>query len=119
MSDGARVIADALRRAPLRRSSEAVLQIDIAEALAGGGFVADREASLGPGDRPDFICGQVVIEAKVRYPKRAIYRQLERYAAYDHVAALILVTGTAMGLPAEIKGKPVHVVSLGIGSLGC
>jgi hypothetical protein len=54
---------------------------------------------------------------EARYGKRAIYRQLERYAAQPQIAALILVTGTAMGLPAAIGGKPVFIVSTGRASL--
>jgi hypothetical protein len=113
----AQMIAMALQRAQLRVSSEAVLQIDIATALTAGGFPFERECSLSAKDRPDFMSEDVAIEAKARYGKKKIYRQLERYAAHDRVKALILVTNTAMGMPPEINGKPVYVVSTGLSYL--
>ena len=117
----AAIVAGVLRSARLRASSEAALQTSIQDALAGAAVPFEREKPLGPRDRPDFLLagGAVPIEAKARYPKKAIYRQLCRYAEHDGVVALILVTGTAMGMPAAINGKPVHVVSIGMGMLGC
>lgn len=74
-----------------------------------------REHRLGPGDIPDFLIeGRIVVECKKgRASKRETLRQLKRYAAYPEVQALILATATAMGMPAELEGKPVFVVSLG------
>lgn len=106
-----------LRRTRMRVSSEAVLQASIEDALTAAAVPYLREHRLSPADRIDFLCGRVGIEAKARYNKRAIYRQLERYAAQNAIDALILVTGTAMGLPAEIGGKPVYIVSTGRASL--
>ncbi len=106
-----------LRRTRMRVGNEAALQQSIEDALAGAGFAYEREARLSAADRIDFLVGDVGIEAKARYGKRAIYRQLERYAAQPQIAALILVTGTAMGLPAAIGGKPVFIVSTGRASL--
>jgi hypothetical protein len=122
MSDSlaAVTIAEMLQRTRLRTSTEAVLQIDIETALTGAGFPFQREKSLGPKDRPDFIVfGSTIIEAKARYSKRAIYRQLERYAGHEMVTGIILVTNTALGMPPRINGKPIYVVSVGLGSLGC
>lgn len=110
-------IASILRRTRLRISNEAWLQHDIEAALNKAGIDYAREKRLSPADRPDFMCGTVAIEAKARYAKRSIYRQLERYAAHDAVSAIILVSGTAMGMPAEINGKPVLVVSIGMAFL--
>ena len=109
----AQKIATLLQRTRLRVSNEAALQGDIATTLAAAGIAAEREVMLSPADRPDFMCGYVAIEAKCRYAKRSIYRQLERYAAHDRVSAIVLVTGTAMGMPAQINGKPIYVVSIG------
>lgn len=106
-----------LRRTRMRVGNEAALQQSIEDALATAGYTYEREARLSAADRIDFLVGGVGIEAKARYAKRAIYRQLERYAAQPQIAALILVTGTAMGLPAEIGGKPVFIVSTGSTSL--
>lgn len=113
MAPSAQEITLLLRRTRMRVSNEAVLQASIEDALTTAAVPYLREHRLSPADRIDFLCGRVGIEAKARYNKRAIYRQLERYAAQDAIDALILVTGTAMGLPAEIGGKPVYIVSTG------
>jgi hypothetical protein len=113
----ASVITVLLRRTRMRVANEAALQTSIEDALVAATVPYTREHRLSPADRIDFLCGRVGIEAKARYNKRAIYRQLERYAAHDAIDALILVTGTAMGLPAEIGGKPVYIVSTGRASL--
>lgn len=110
-------VARMLRRTRVRVGSEALLQEDIAAALTRAELTFDREARLGPAERIDFLVGGVGIEAKVKCPKRSIFRQLERYAAHAQVSSLILVTNTAMGLPSEIAGKPLFFVSTGRASL--
>jgi hypothetical protein len=111
-------IVGLLRRTRLPSASEAELQIAIERTLTDAAVTYERELRLGPADRIDFLCCDGVgIEAKVRYPKRAIYRQLERYARHDRITALILVTATAIGLPAALGGKPLFYVSLGRASL--
>lgn len=102
-----------LRAARLAATTEAKLQLAIAAALQDARVEFKREARLAPGERIDFLAGDVGIEAKVRCDRRKIYRQLERYARIDDVGSLILVTGTAMGLPADIDGKPLFYVSIG------
>lgn len=98
--------------------SEAALQQAIEDALTGASVDFEREARLGPGERIDFlVTGGVGIEAKTRCGKRIIYRQLERYARHEAVNALILATGTAIGLPPALNGKPLFYVSLGRASL--
>ena len=107
-----------LRRARLPVGSEDALQAAIERALERADIVFEREARISKTDRLDFLAaGGVGIEAKARYPRRAIFRQLERYAQQDAITALILVTGTAIGLPPEINGKPVYHVSIGRASL--
>lgn len=114
----AAAIAALLRRVRYRIGTEAALQASIAEALESSGASFAAEVRLAPGERIDFMIDPGVgIEAKVKCDKRAIYRQLERYAAREQVQALILVTGTAMGLPADIGGKPLFYVSIGRGWL--
>lgn len=115
MTDPAFIVG-ALRQARFRVSTEAALQASIEEALAP--FPFEREARLGPGERVDFLVdGSIGIEAKTRAAKRSIYMQLRRYAQHDAITALILVTGTAMGLPTHINGKPIFYVSIGRGAL--
>ena len=117
-TERATTVAAILRRARFRSSSEAALQSSIAEALVAAQIDFEAEKRLAPGERIDFmIAGGVGIEAKARYAKRQTIRQLERYAAIDEVEALILVTGTAMGLPRELNGKPLFHVSIGRSAL--
>ena len=110
-------IVTLLRRSRLRVGDEAALQLSIEEVLTAAGEGFEREHRLSAADRIDFLLGTVGLEAKTRCNKRVIYRQLERYAAHDAISALILVTGTAMGLPPSIGGKPVYLVSTGRASL--
>ena len=108
-------IGEALARTRIDLSSEKAAQAAIAEMLAGAGLAAEREFILAPGERPDFFLPEsgLAIEVKIRAPKMAIFRQLRRYAAHDRVRGLLLLSNTAMGLPAEIDGKPACILSLG------
>ena len=108
-------------RARLRLSTEAATQADLEEVLvaAFGRAAVSREHRLAPGERPDFlIAGGTVIEVKSpRARAAAVLRQLERYAAYDEVEALILASARAVNVPARIGGKPGRFVNLGMGWL--
>lgn len=107
-----------LRRQRYRVGQEIWLQDDIADALTRLDVDFTREARLAPGERIDFLCaGGIGIEAKTRCAPRQIFRQLERYADREAVTALILISGTATGLPTDIKGKPLFYVSTGRASL--
>lgn len=79
------------------------------------GCLLEREKVLGPRDRPDFfVDGRIAVEVKVKgQQRRAIWRQLERYAGHGCVEAIILATGVAMGPDARLMGKPVLMLSLG------
>jgi hypothetical protein len=111
-------IAALISRTPIVQSNEIAVQEKISDILTQHGIVHKREVVLGPGDRPDFmIVGGIAIEVKLKASKRAIYRQCERYCAYDQVTGLILVSATAMGFPEEIHGKSTWVASLGGGWL--
>ena len=106
-----------LRRQPLRLRQEKQAQMDLEEALTVAGLPFRREVELAEGDIIDFLVGPagavVGIEMKIKAPRRAIYRQLNRYAASDKLQALLLLTATPMGLPEAIQGKPAYVLSLG------
>jgi len=117
----AAVVAAVLRQSRLRLSTERALQDSIAEVLTAAKIPFEREKALSKRDRPDFLLadGRVVLEAKFKYPKKAIYRQLARYAEHDQVTVLMLITGTAMGMVDTIQDKPVVMISAGMGSMGC
>lgn len=113
----AREITAILRSQTFPVATEERLQFEIAAELAKAGVPFEREYRLGPRDRIDFMCGGVGIEAKTRNPRRNTFKQLKRYAEGDEIEALILITGTFMGLPEEINGKPLYMVSLGRSAL--
>jgi hypothetical protein len=103
-----------LRRGRYQIGTEAALQASIATVLGEAGVPFEPEVRLGPANRIDFLVeGGIGIEAKVRYPRRAIYRQLQRYAESDQITALVLITATALGVPPSINGKPIFYVSIG------
>lgn len=91
-------------------------QADLAAAL--GQAIADppveREVRLGKHDVIDIVVGDIGIEVKLKgASKRDIWRQLERYAAHDRIAGLVLASNLSMGLPQSVMGKPVWFVALG------
>jgi hypothetical protein len=107
-----------LRRRRYRVGQEAWLQMDIEAALTAIGVPFEREARLTTRDRIDFlVAGGIGIEAKTRCSPRQIYRQLERYAAHDAITSLILISGTATGLPEAINGRPLFYISTGRAAL--
>ena len=77
-------------------------------------LVVSREHRLSHRDIVDFLAGSVAIEIKMNgAAPRPILRQLERYAAFPDVSAVILVSNRAIAAPATVCGKPLYVVSLG------
>lgn len=98
------------RRFPL--SDEKKLQAEIADAFAG--FVNfRREVILSPGNIIDFISEGVGIEIKLKGSAKAIYRQCERYCAFEEIKAIILVTNKIMKLPKQINNKNTYIINLG------
>lgn len=115
MLGGVKDIAIALGRYRFTLKPEAVLQVEMEDALRTEfpGVEILREHRLGPADRPDFLVdGRFVVEAKIRgASRRLIERQVQRYAAYPEVAGIVLATGKAMS--SFIATKPVVIVHLG------
>lgn len=105
----------------LDAAQEKRAQLQLDEALEKAGWSYEREHRLSSRDIVDFfvdVDGQkVALELKTRAQRKRIYRQVERYAQHETVAAVILLTGTAMQLPETINHKPAYVVSLGAGWL--
>lgn len=92
-------------------------QSELEHGLTNSGFKFEREYRLSDKDIVDFVVhtdtGLVAIELKIKAQRMSIYRQLCRYAKHEEVAAVVLLTGTAMNLPALIENKPATVISLG------
>ena len=118
MTTTPQALAYQLRRLRLPVTTEEALQRALWDWLIASGLPVEREARLGPADRIDFLVdGDIGVEAKTRYSRRGIFRQLERYATNHPLRGLILVSGTYLGLPEEINGVPVFLVSTGRGAL--
>jgi len=92
-------------------TTEKTLQSAIAAALTAAGIPFVREHRFSPEDVVDFWCAPVAIEVKIQGPKRAIYRQCERYCRHADVEALILATTVPLNLDRLVK--PAAVVNLG------
>ena len=118
-----------LSRTRIDLSSEKAMQSGISVALASAGIPFEREHRLSTEDIPDFLipCSRaltqwIAVECKLKGrgggPRKIdIYRQIERYTRHPEVAAIILASNLSMGLPAEIRGKPVYAASLSKGWL--
>lgn len=99
-------------------STEAAAQRGLARLFEADGVPHEAEVTLSAADRIDFLVGRVGVEVKIGQPRRAILRQLERYAGSDRLDELLLVSSAPFpsgGFRAH--GKPVFIVSLSTGWL--
>jgi hypothetical protein len=77
------------------------------ELLQEAGISFKKEYSPAPRNRIDFLVdGGIGIEVKKGKPNRTqVCAQLERYAAFDCIRAIILVVERSVNIPREVKGK--------------
>lgn len=100
-------------------TNETELQEALANALSKAGIEFEREVRLNAHNRIDFMVGSIGIEVKVDGNARSLARQLLRYAEFDSVDQLIVLTTMmrhriAIG-DSPIRGKPVNTVLLRTG----
>ena len=92
------------------------LQNKIAALLDSAGIPYQREYRLGKGSRVDFLAESgVAIEVKKGKPNRTqLVGQVDRYAAYGNVEAVIIVIETSLRMPIThaANGKRCVVVGL-------
>jgi len=96
-------------------TTEDSIQRDLAFALARRGFRdAEREVRLSATDRLDFLVGGVAIEVKLNGSVGELLRQLSRYAAYERVRELLVVTARLQlsDLPNRLHDKPLACLVL-------
>lgn len=93
-------------------SDEKKLQAEIEEVFESAGIIHKREFRLDAGSIIDFMVDTTGIEIKIKGSKLSIFRQIERYAQFNQIERLILVTNVPMGMPELVKGKPVYIVNL-------
>jgi hypothetical protein len=115
---GADWLINLIGSARLDLSTEGAVQRGLARLFEEDQVPYEAEVILAPSDRIDFLIGRVGIEVKIGHPRRAILRQLERYARSDRVDTLLLVSSAPFPSAGfELRGKPVHIVSLSVGWL--
>lgn len=108
-------VVAALKRYRFAFTNEGELQSGIAEVLGRAGIAFEREHRLAAADRIDFMLPDGLgIEVKIDGATNALIRQVHRYVQHEAIKALIVVAGRTRlaGLPTEMNGKPVVVVSL-------
>lgn len=107
-------IVSIIRSARLDMSNEKAAQEQLATILTIAGIEFHREFRLSPADIVDFLVDGIAVELKMRgAQKKAIFRQLQRYAKHPEVRAILLVAGISMGLPNQVEGKDAFVINLG------
>lgn len=107
-----------IHRSKVSLTDEKITQVQIADLLTEHEIPYVREYRLSDEDIVDFLVDDsLAVEIKIKGQKRAIYRQLQRYAAHERIKGLVLLTGVSMGLPEEINGKPSYIGSLSRGWL--
>ncbi len=117
-------IAQMFRENQLPLETEARLQAAIEDVfkdhLPALGLAYLRELRLDARNRVDFFIHLpntthgIALEVKIQGRAIQIYRQLERYAQFEAVDEIVLVTNKSMTLPQCCMGKPVHLVKLGV-----
>lgn len=106
-------LADLLRHFEFNYWNEKVLQDGIEEALTRCGLEFSRELRLGPRSRIDFMVEGIGIEVKTASSRDLVLRQLKRYAEFESVEGLVLVTNRLKHVfPSDLDGKPLEVVHL-------
>lgn len=92
------------------------LQNDIAEIFDKHGIYYEKEYYLGKGNRVDFLTDSgVAVEVKKGKPNRTrLADQINRYAEYEQVKAIVIVVETSLRMPIKqtINGKSCAVVGL-------
>lgn len=103
-------LATVLRGYRLPVTVEAEMQRALELALENEGIAFKREVKRGL-DRIDFVVGRVGVECKVHCPTAALTRQLTRYALWDDIDELLVVTSDAkhVAVPPRLNGKDVRV----------
>ena len=104
-----------LSKARFSLENEKKLQLEIEQKIVQLNIDYQKEYRLGKGSVPDFfiVTEGIVIEIKIKGSASKIYAQLSRYASFECVHHIILVTNRTMGLPAKINNKPTYMIKLG------
>jgi hypothetical protein len=111
-------LAEILRGYRFHYWKESVLQEGVEMCLKLQDLDYSREMRLGPRSRIDFLVEGVGLEIKTAGSADSVLRQLARYAGFDAIEGLVLVTNKLRHtFPSEIDGKPLEIVRLTLHSL--
>jgi hypothetical protein len=108
-------VGSLLFRHRFRHASEKELQDGLAQVLSANRIAFTREHRLSADSVVDFMLEEgLALEVKTDGSQPEVLRQLHRYAQFDEVRALMLVTSRARlaQMPEELNGKPVFVIAL-------
>lgn len=86
--------------------NERIFQDEFSMMLRSEGIPFQREFSLSPGERPDFMIDSVAVDLKVGGSINSHLRQLKRYADHESVSAIALVATRPFSVPATLSNKP-------------
>jgi len=104
-----------LRSYSFRCVNEAELQGAVKTVLSTAKIAYEREVSLSPRERVDFlIAGGIALELKVRTNGKALMEQAARYAASERVNSILIASTDHRGLslPSTINGKVTRCLLL-------
>lgn len=112
LEPAAATIEAAVRAHRFCYADEYSLHEGLEQAFSAAGLDVQREVSLNPSGRIDFLVDRTGIEVKVAGSTEVVTRQLARYA--PHVDDLVLVTTKARhrDVPTVIGGKSVRTIVL-------
>ena len=107
-------LRDLLRAYRYGYSDEATLQCCIAGVLDAHSVEFEREHRLDARNRLDFLVGSVGIEVKIGGSRNDLIRQLHRYAQFDAIGELLVVSSRMRltSLPEALNGKPIVSLAL-------
>jgi hypothetical protein len=111
-------LADLFRDYRFHYWKEGVLQDGVEMVLKMHALDFSREHRLGERSRIDFLVESIGVEIKTAGGTDKVLRQLTRYAGFDAIEGLVLVTNKLRHqFPHELCGKPLEVVYLTLHSL--
>ncbi len=104
-----------LKGTSLNLSNEKLLQNDIATAFEKHNIAFKKEVKLDEKSTVDFMIEDLAIEIKIssKVSAMSIYRQIEKYAKNEKVAAVLLMTSKTVRMPESVFGKEIYILSLG------
>ena len=106
-------IYNLLKRQRFQLHNEKALQSDIEQVLITNKMAYAREYRFSNESIIDFMIGRTGIEVKISSSAKVIFRQIERYLAFDEIDNLLLVTNKIIHLPKTINNKSVLILNIG------